>query len=74
MPNYAKFLKELVVNKKKLEYAMVAPTKECSTILTNKYPSKLKDPGSFSIPCTFGKLENVESLCDLGMFWVLRLT
>ena len=67
MPTYAKFLKEIVANKKKLEeYAMVALTEECSAILMNKYPPKLKDPGSFSIPCTFGKLENVESLCDLG--------
>ena len=67
MPNYAKFLKEIVGNKKKLEeYAMVALTEECSAILMNKYPPKLKDPGSFSIPCTFEKLENVESLCDLG--------
>ena len=31
-----------------------------------KYPPKLKDPGSFILPCTFRKLENVESLCNLG--------
>ena len=63
-PNYAKFLKELVANKKRLEeyamvalteeYAMVALTEESSTILLNKYPPKFKDPGSFVIPCTFG--------------------
>ena len=67
MPNYAKFLKELVANKKRLEeYAMVALSEECSAILLNKYPPKLKDPRSFVIPCTFGKLKNVDSLCDLG--------
>ena len=67
MPNYAKFLKELVVNKKRLEeYAMVALTEECSAILLNKYPPKLKDLGSIVVPCTFGKLANVGSLCDLG--------
>ena len=48
MPNYAKFLKEIVANKKKLEkYAMVPLTEECNAILMNKYPPKLKDLGSF---------------------------
>ena len=67
MPNYAKFLKELVANKNRLkEYSMVALTKECSANFLNKYPPNLKDLGSFIISCTFGKLKNMDSLCDLG--------
>ena len=67
MSNYAKFLKELVANKKRLEnYVMVPLTDECSAILLKKYPPKLKDPVSFVILCTFGKLANVDSLYDLG--------
>ena len=67
MPNYAKFLKELVANKNKLEeYAMVALTEECSAVILSKHTPKLKDPSSFIIPCNFGNLNNVDSLCDLG--------
>ncbi|GKV24796.1 hypothetical protein SLEP1_g34363 [Rubroshorea leprosula] len=46
MPSYAKFLKEIVSNKRKLEeYETVKLTEECSAILQNKLPPKLKDPG-----------------------------
>ena len=39
MPHYAKFLKEIVSNKKKLEeYATIALTKECSAVIQNKLP------------------------------------
>ena len=55
MPNYVKFLKELVANKKRLEeYAIVALTEECNAILLNQYPLKLKDSGSFIILCILG--------------------
>ncbi|KAJ9187012.1 hypothetical protein P3X46_002511, partial [Hevea brasiliensis] len=55
MPSYAKFLKEILSKKKKLkDYGTVALTEECSAILQNKLPPKLKDPGSFSIPCLIG--------------------
>ncbi|KAL0344229.1 UNVERIFIED_CONTAM: hypothetical protein Sangu_1310300 [Sesamum angustifolium] len=39
---------------------------ECSTILQNKLPPKLKDPWSFSIPCTKGNIYFNQALCDLG--------
>ncbi|KAJ8749356.1 hypothetical protein K2173_018844 [Erythroxylum novogranatense] len=62
-----KFLKEMVSNKKKLEkFATVALTEECSSILQNKLPPKLKDPGSFTIPCHFGESNIFQCLCDLG--------
>ena len=55
MPNYVKFLKDLVANKKRLEeYAIVALTEECNAILLNQYPLKLKDSGSFIILCILG--------------------
>ncbi|KAJ9145987.1 hypothetical protein P3X46_028310, partial [Hevea brasiliensis] len=51
MPSYAKFLKEILSNKRKLEdHETVALTEECSAILQRKLPPKLNDPGSFSIP------------------------
>ncbi|XP_058760778.1 uncharacterized protein LOC131634138 [Vicia villosa] len=67
MPSYAKFLKEILSNKKKLEdNETVTLTAECSAIIQNKMPPKLKEPGSFSIPCNIGKFFIDKALCDLG--------
>ena len=41
-------------------------TEECSAILQKKLPQKVKDPGSFTIPCTIGKSSFDKALCDLG--------
>ncbi|KAL0283546.1 UNVERIFIED_CONTAM: hypothetical protein Sangu_2883800, partial [Sesamum angustifolium] len=67
MPSAAKFLKEVLSNKRKWEGGeTVKLNEECSTILQNKLPPKLKDPGSFSIPCTIGNNDFDKTLCDLG--------
>ncbi|XP_061355045.1 uncharacterized protein LOC133299591 [Gastrolobium bilobum] len=56
MPSYAKFLKETLSKKRKLtEDEPITLTEEFSAILQENIPPKLKDPGSFSIPCTIGK-------------------
>ncbi|XP_021675659.2 uncharacterized protein LOC110661353 [Hevea brasiliensis] len=45
MPSDAKFLREILSNKRRLEdYETVALTEECNAILQNKLPPKLKDP------------------------------
>ncbi|XP_021719312.1 uncharacterized protein LOC110686986 [Chenopodium quinoa] len=44
----------------------VALTAECSAILQNKSPPKLKDLGSVSIPCHVGALFIDKALCDLA--------
>ncbi|XP_019160897.1 PREDICTED: uncharacterized protein LOC109157444 [Ipomoea nil] len=67
MSSYAKYIKEIVSNKKKLEeFATVHLNEECSAILQSKLPPKLMDPGSFSIPCTIGNTVIDKCLCDLG--------
>ncbi|XP_019172476.1 PREDICTED: uncharacterized protein LOC109167860 [Ipomoea nil] len=66
MPSYAKYIKKIVSNKKKLEeFATVHLNEECSAILQSKLPPKLMDPGSFSIPCTIGNTVIDKCLCDL---------
>ncbi|XP_058766119.1 uncharacterized protein LOC131639655 [Vicia villosa] len=66
IPSYAKFLKEILSNKKKLEEnGTVMLTAECSAILQNNMPPKLKDPGSFSIPSVIEKFVIDNGLCDL---------
>ena len=67
MPKYAKFMKDILRNKRKLEdHETVMLNKECSAILQNKLPPKLKNPGSFTIICTIKKFYFEKALCDLG--------
>ena len=58
MPKYAKFLKDLISNKKKLdELETVTLTKECSALISNKLPHKLRHPGSLTILCEIGNIQ-----------------
>ncbi|KAL5550248.1 hypothetical protein UlMin_000424 [Ulmus minor] len=67
MPKYAKFMKEILSKKRKLgDYETVMLNEECSAVLQRKLPQKLKDPGSFTIPCTIGSCNFDKVLCDLG--------
>ena len=67
MPNYAKFLKEILSKKKKIvEEGIVNLTATSSAVIQRSLPKKMKDPGSFTIPCSIGKYEFKKSLCDLG--------
>ena len=65
MPNYAKFLKEILNKKRKIvEEGIVNPTVTCSAVIQQKLPAKMKDPGSFTIPCSIGNYEFKKALCD----------
>ncbi|GJU15998.1 reverse transcriptase domain-containing protein [Tanacetum coccineum] len=67
MPNYGKFLKELVSNKHKIEQILASfLSDESSTILQNKVPPKHGDPGSFLITCNFNKAFSCNALSDLS--------
>ncbi|XP_057760577.1 uncharacterized protein LOC130980955 [Arachis stenosperma] len=67
MPLYAKFLKELITKKRNWEAKeTIVLTEECSTIIQKKLPQKLKDPGSFQIPCIIGDITIEKALSDLG--------
>ena len=53
MPSYVKFIKDILSKKRRLsDFEIVNLIEECSAILQRKLPQKLKDPGSFTIPCT----------------------
>ncbi|KAG9458452.1 hypothetical protein H6P81_002960 [Aristolochia fimbriata] len=66
MPQYAKFVKEVLSGKRIEEQGTVMLTKNCSAILKNQLPTKLKDPESFTIPCEFRNFKFNKVLCDLG--------
>nr|GEX64747.1 reverse transcriptase domain-containing protein [Tanacetum cinerariifolium] len=67
MPNYDKFLKELISNKHKIKQISVAfLSDESSAMIQNKVPPKLKDPESFIIPYNFNKTFFCNASADLG--------
>ncbi|XP_062089685.1 uncharacterized protein LOC133796224 [Humulus lupulus] len=67
MPNYVKFFKDILTKKRRLgEFETVALTEVCSAMLKSKIPPKLKDPSSFTIPCSIGGRDVGRALCDLG--------
>ncbi|KAL5579437.1 hypothetical protein UlMin_011879 [Ulmus minor] len=67
MPNYLKFMKDILTKKRQFgEFEIVALTRECSAVLQNKLPPKLKDPRSFTIPCSIENQYFGKALCDLG--------
>ena len=67
MPNYSKFMKEILSKKKKIvEEGIVNLTATCSAVIQRSLPGKMKDPGSFTIPCSIGKYEFKKALCDSG--------
>ncbi|XP_039118011.1 uncharacterized protein LOC120253862 [Dioscorea cayenensis subsp. rotundata] len=67
MPKYAKFMKDLLTNKRKLEeLEIVALPRNCSAMIQTKLPKKLIDPGSFIIPCMIGEGMQQKALADSG--------
>ena len=67
IPNYVKFMKDILLKKTRLsDFEIVNVAEECSAILQRKLPQKLKDPGNFTIPCTIGNSIFKRALCDLG--------
>ncbi|GJR97272.1 reverse transcriptase domain-containing protein [Tanacetum coccineum] len=67
MPNYGKFLKELISNKQKIEQIFAAfLSDKSSAMIQNNVPPKLGDPRSFLILCIFNKTFSCNALVDLG--------
>ena len=68
-PKYVKFFKNMLANRKEtVDDEVVELSKICSAILKKDLvlPQKLKDPGSYTIPCQFGEMSTYKALCDLG--------
>jgi hypothetical protein len=65
MPTYAKFLKDILSNRRKLDEEIVPLTEKVSAIVMNKLPPKLQNPDSFTISCSIGSIKFNRILCDL---------
>ena len=67
MPLYARFLKEILSTKRKIDkHETIALGEECSVVVQNKLPTKLKDSDSFCIPCLIENVSIDRALRDLG--------
>lgn len=67
MPKFTKFMKDILAHWRKVEdIETIALMEECSALIQNGHPPKLKDPGSFSIPCTISKTKISKAFCNLS--------
>ncbi|XP_031249191.1 uncharacterized protein LOC116107025 [Pistacia vera] len=67
LPRYAKFLKELCTNKRKLKgNEKIRMGENVSAILQKRLPPKCKDLGMFTIPCKLGDIRIEKAMLDLG--------
>ncbi|KAL0431166.1 UNVERIFIED_CONTAM: hypothetical protein Sradi_0742600 [Sesamum radiatum] len=67
IPKYAKFLKELCTNKRKLkDKERIIFGKNVSAVINRKLPEKCKDPGMFTLPCVIGNKRIERAMLDLG--------
>ncbi|XP_027062706.1 uncharacterized protein [Coffea arabica] len=68
VPKYAKFLKDLCINKRKLRGdERVTVGENVSAIFQRKLPPKCGDSGMFTIPCKIGHSNIENAMLDLGV-------
>ncbi|XP_047267555.1 uncharacterized protein LOC107858083 [Capsicum annuum] len=68
IPKYAKYLKDVVTSKVKLQdVETVGLTEECNSMVMQKMPKNLKDLGKFTLLIQIGNSEVVHTLSDLGV-------
>ena len=67
MPHYAKFMINILSRKRKIaKEGVVNLTATCSAVIQRSLLEKMRDLGSFTIPCTIGNSELGKALCDSG--------
>ena len=67
MPKYAKFMKEILSKKKQISgEGIMNLTATCSAVIQRSLQAKMKDLGSFTIPCSIRNYEFKKALCDSG--------
>ena len=66
MPNYEKFLKDIMSKKRFTEEGVVSLIATYSVVIQKSLPLKMQDLGSFTIPCIIGNFEFGKALCDSG--------
>nr|XP_027088748.1 uncharacterized protein LOC113710103 [Coffea arabica] len=68
VPKYAKFLKDLCVNKRKLQGdEKIVVGENVLSLFQKKFPPKCGDLGMFTIPCKIGNTRLRNAMLDLGV-------
>ena len=66
-PRYARFLKELCTNKRRLQgNEKISMSQNVSSLIKQTLPQKCQDPGTFTIPCQIGHSKFENAMLDLG--------
>ncbi|XP_059295545.1 uncharacterized protein LOC132048878 [Lycium ferocissimum] len=66
MPDFAKYLKDLLTKKKMVQHETVSLTHTVSSIISTTTVQKKGDPGAFPIPCSARHHDVARTLCDNG--------
>ena len=67
MPQYAKFMKDILRKKKKDYWGRYSePKATCSAVIQKTLPQKMQDPGRFTIPYKIKDADMGKALCDSG--------
>jgi len=67
VPTYAKYIKDILGNKRKLPTTEVVQlTEQCSAAILNSLLEKKKDPGCPTLTCSIGSQHFSHALCNLG--------
>ena len=67
MPQYAKFMKDILRKKRKIiEEGIGSLTATCSAVIQKTLPEKMQDPDSFTIPYKIGDADIGKALYDSG--------
>ena len=64
MPHYAKFMKDILSNKRRFAEGVVSLTTTYSAVIQKSLRLKMQDLGNFTIPCTIGNFEMGKALYD----------
>ena len=66
IPDYAKFMKDMVTKKRSVSFEDDDRMQHFSAIAARSLAQKKEDLGAFTIPCTIGLLHFAKTLCDRG--------
>ncbi|XP_059284732.1 uncharacterized protein LOC132038026 [Lycium ferocissimum] len=64
MTDFAKYLKDLLTKKKKVQYETVSLIHTMSSNISTTTVQKKGNPGAFTIPCSVGYHDFTRALCD----------
>ncbi|XP_059285698.1 uncharacterized protein LOC132039172 [Lycium ferocissimum] len=67
MPDFAKYLKDLLTKKITVQHETVSLTHTVSSIISTTTVQKKGDPGAFTIPCSVGHHDFSRALCENGV-------